>query len=62
MESDSSHLNQERARLALEQAQLLVQHLETTASPDMRFVRTHALTLLQLVDGADEPVLTIDLR
>jgi hypothetical protein len=46
-------LDGERARLALEQARLLVQYLEVDESPDYRFVRTHALTLLQLVDGFD---------
>lgn len=44
----------DRTRFALEQARLLVQHLELEPGPDYRFVRAHALTLLQLIDGFDE--------
>lgn len=43
----------DRARLALEQARLLVQHLELGEDADYHFVRTHALTLLQLIDGLE---------
>lgn len=44
----------DRARLALEQARLLVQYLEQEDNHDYAFIRTHAVTLLQLVDGFDE--------
>jgi hypothetical protein len=47
-------INDDRARLALEQALLLVHHLQNDEKPDYRFVRAHALTLLQLVDGIDD--------
>jgi hypothetical protein len=40
-------INDDRARLALEQALLLVHHLQNDLKPDYRFVRAHALTLLQ---------------
>jgi hypothetical protein len=54
MSKSSSALSDDRARLALEQALLLVDHLERAYEPDFRFVRAHALTLLQLVDGIDD--------
>lgn len=41
----------DRVRLALEQARLIVSHLEGR-SPDLTFVQVHALALYQFVDGA----------
>jgi len=48
------NLDSERARLALEQAQLLVNHLRNDIEPNAAFVRTHALVLLQLVEDVCE--------
>ena len=40
----------DRARLALEQALLLVNHLQHDEQPDFGFIRDHAITIVQLVD------------
>lgn len=51
---DPASAKSQRARFALEQAMLLVRHLEDNADPDFRFVRTHASALLQLVDYIED--------
>lgn len=60
MITPSRSLEGDRARLALEQARLLVQYLEQEDGPDYRFVRTHAMTLLQLIDGFDGEGLPVE--
>jgi hypothetical protein len=60
MMSSQRSTDGDRVRLALEQARLLVEYLEGVDGPDCRFVRDHALTLLQLVDGFDQEGLPVE--
>jgi hypothetical protein len=46
-------VNPDRIRLAREQAELLLNHLQLE-NPDLDFLRSHAMTLLQFVDEEGE--------